>query len=147
MLALILTRREAIVIDTPEGDVRIRLCPPPRFFNVDTRPRHSLHTEPASESELDQHGGAKNWVVLESAAGRVRIRRFSGRHVPQTMCPEPAPGQTPTCVQDAPRDDGSAEADSRPLRRCHLIIDAPRWMHIWREPIQPPDGPTGPGEC
>jgi hypothetical protein len=138
MLALTLTAKETIVIDTPEGVVRVTLRPRPEWFLVAARPGQSLHLDPVTEAELSARKGAREWVVLESIGGRVRLRRLAGKHPPRPMAPVPGPGRP-------------MPAEGRLPSHCHLVIEAPPWMRIWREPLgeqparaeNPPEGGVG----
>ncbi len=130
MLVLTLTHNQAILIDTPEGVVRITGRAAPARFHVERREGQSLYTEPASEAELAERRGAKNWVVLDSAAGKVRLRRIARKltaPLPQAVAPETPP---PHGQAGSP-----ADREEPSVHNCPLVIDAPRWMRIWREPL------------
>ena len=139
VLVLTLGSREAISIDTPEGVVRITARPPPRFFHVGLCEGQSLRVVLATEEELLQWGGARKWIEVDSAAGRIRIRRFHRKgHSP---APAAEAGRPP--AQQADGDGTSCAADASGPVRSRIAIDAPRYMAVWREKTAP-DGATPP---
>ena len=125
MLVLGLQPNNVISIDTPEGVVRITACAPPRCFRVAPCEGQSLRALAATAGEL-AHGGAKRWVVVDSAAGRIRVRRVPWK---SASSPSPRPAAPPPA-------DG-AEPPRKPpgVMRCRIAIDAPRYMAVWRESI------------
>ena len=102
MLVLTLRSKEKILIDTPEGVAQIQFCPRPRCFRVVACPGQSLRTEPVAQAGLALRPGAKEWTVLESAAGRVRVRRLAAKHAaPRTAVPSgPAGASSGTIRQE-----------------------------------------------
>ncbi len=134
MLALALRPGEVIWIDAPEGDVRIAPCPPPKFFRVHLWPGQSLHAEPATDEELSEHGGARSWIVVSSAAGQVRIRRFGRR---SRWSPRPAGGEGEAGPRPQER---PTPPENRAVRGCRIGIEAPHYMAVWREKVKPDEG-------
>ena len=132
MLVLTLRRTEMILINTPEGNVRIIPCPIPRYFQVVLCPGQSLTSEPATKEQLSRHGGGKNWIVIDSAAGKIRIRFAKKRPASAKPASSPTSGQEKT----------EAPADEFILPNCPLNIDAPHWMQIWREPLTDENEPA-----
>ena len=139
MLVLTLGPREAIAIDTPEGVVRITACAPPRFFHVDLCKGQSLRVVLATEEELLQWGGARRWIEVDSAAGRIRIRRFRRKG----RLPVSAAEVGPPPPREADGDGRTCSADAPGPARSRIAIDAPRYMAVWRERTDP-DGATRP---
>ena len=137
MLVLTLGPKETISIDTPEGVVRITARAPPRFFHVDLCEGQSLRVVLATEEELLQWGGARKWIEVDSAAGRIRRFHRKGR------LPASAAQAGPPPPREADGDGKTFSADASGPARSRIAIDAPRYMAVWREKTAP-DGATRP---